>query len=288
MNPTLRTKGALGHPAGCRLYLDDECTIACVVPENSEPIGPVEPIEPTALDGVAPPEPLTRGRALAEVVLCSGYPTQLAIALVLFGMFQVGPGPDGNPSPLYIIALLTTDTALLLGLMFAFMRRSNDRPAQLFLGWRPVASEMRVGLLTVPPILVLIVVVQLGLRAVAPSLHNVPISPFAGLMDSPWALAGFVVVLIIAGGLREELQRAFLLRRFEQQLGGARVGLVVTSLAFGLGHTLQGWDAAVGTAVLGAVWGAMYLARRSVVGTVTSHAVFNTLQAVMGFLVTTN
>ena len=137
-------------------------------------------------------------------------------------MFQVGPGPDGNPSPLYIIALLTTDTALLLGLMFAFMRRSNDRPAQLFLGWRPVASEVRVGPLTVPPILGLIVVVQLGLRAVAPSLHNVPISPFAGLMDSPWALAGFVVVLIIAGGLREELQRAFLLRRFEQQLGGAQ------------------------------------------------------------------
>ena len=114
--------------------------------------------------------------------------------------------------------------------------------------------------------------VQLLLRLVAPSLHNVPTSPFAGLLESPWAIAGFIVLVVIAGGVREELQRAFLLRRFEQQLGGAKVGLVVTSLAFGLGHTLQGWDAAVGTAVLGAVWGAVYLARRSAIGTVASHA----------------
>ena len=105
--------------------------------------------------------------------------------------------------------------------MFAFMRRSYDRPSELFLGWRPAAAEVRLGLLSVPPILTLVMATQLVLRVVAPSLHNVSTSPFAGLMDSPWTLAGFVVVLIIAGGLREELQRAFLLRRFEQHLGGA-------------------------------------------------------------------
>ena len=248
-----------------------------MVPESTQPLDAVVS---------APPEPLTRARAVMEVLLCSGYPTQIVIAAVLYGFFHLGPGPDGNPSPQYIVALLTLDTALLLGLMFAFMRRSYDRPSELFLGWRPAAAEIRLGLLSVPPILALIIASQLILRLVAPSLHNVPTSPFAGLMDSPWTLAGFVVVLIIAGGLREELQRAFLLRRFEQHLGGARVGLVVTSLAFGLGHTLQGWDAAVGTALLGAVWGALYLARRSVVSTVTSHALFNTLQAVMGYLVT--
>lgn len=248
-----------------------------MVPERSEPLD--------AIIG-APPEPLTRARAITEVIVCSGYPTQLVIAAVLFGVFHVGPGPDGNPTPRYIVALLVADTTLLLGLMFSFLRRSYDRPSELFLGWRPPLAEVRLGLLSVPPIVALIMATQLLLRVIAPSLHNVPTSPFAGLMDSPWALAGFVVVLIVAGGLREELQRAFLLRRFEQQLGGARVGLVVSSLAFGLGHTLQGWDAALGTALLGAVWGTIYLARRSVVSTVTSHAVFNTLQAVMGYLMT--
>ena len=105
-------------------------------------------------------------------------------------------------------------------------------------------------------------------------------------MDSPWTLAGFVVLLMMAGGLREELQRAFLLRRFEQHLGGARVGLVVTSLAFGLGHTLQGWDAAVGTALLGAVWGALYLAPAERRFHGDQPRGLQTLQAVMGYLVT--
>ena len=66
-------------------------------------------------------------------------------------------------------------------------------------------------------------------------------------------------MVIVAGGVREELQRAFLLHRFRTDLGQPWMGLLITSLAFGLGHTLQGWDAAVVTGVLGAIWGAMYL-----------------------------
>ena len=88
----------------------------------------------------------------------------------------------------------------------------------------------------------------------------------------------FALVLIVAGGIREEVQRAFLLRRFERWLGGPRVGLVVTSAAFGAGHFVQGADAAVATAALGAFWGAVYLRRRSVAAPVVSHAGFNVLQ----------
>ena len=66
-------------------------------------------------------------------------------------------------------------------------------------------------------------------------------------MGSPLQVAAFVALVLIAGGVREELQRAFLLHRFEQSLGGPVIGVVVTSVAFGLGHTLQGWDAAVVT-----------------------------------------
>ena len=83
------------------------------------------------------------------------------------------------------------------------------------------------------------------------------------------------MLVLVAGGVREELQRAFLLHRFDQHLGGARVGVVVTSLAFGLGHTLQGWDAAVVTGLLGAFWGVIYVWRRNVIPTIVSHALFN-------------
>jgi membrane protease YdiL (CAAX protease family) len=89
--------------------------------------------------------------------------------------------------------------------------------------------------------------------------------------------------VLVAGGIREEIQRAFLLHRFEQHLGGPAVGLIVTSAAFGLGHTLQGLDAAIVTGMLGAFWGTVYLVRRSVVSTVTNHALFNVAQIALGY-----
>ena len=82
------------------------------------------------------------------------------------------------------------------------------------------------------------------------------------------------------GGFREEMQRAFVLHRFEQYLGGAAVGLIVFSIGFGLGHALQGWDATVMTGILGAFWGIVYLRRRSFVAPLVCHAVFNLVEVV--------
>jgi membrane protease YdiL (CAAX protease family) len=85
---------------------------------------------------------------------------------------------------------------------------------------------------------------------------------------------------MIAGGVREEIQRGFVLRRFEQYLGGGTVGLILFSLAFGLGHVEQGRDVALATAVLGAFWGAIYLRRRTVAPAMIGHAGFNLAQVV--------
>ena len=56
------------------------------------------------------------------------------------------------------------------------------------------------------------------------------------------------------------------------------MGVVVSSLAFGIGHVVQGADAAIATGILGAFWGIAYLRRRSVVAPVVSHAAFDLLQ----------
>ena len=102
-----------------------------------------------------------------------------------------------------------------------------------------------------------------------------PDNPLEALLGTEAGLPAFLFLVIVAGGLREELQRAFLLHRFDRDLGGARLGLALTSMAFGLGHTIQGLDAAVITAMLGAVWGAVYLTRRSAVAGIVSHSLFN-------------
>jgi membrane protease YdiL (CAAX protease family) len=94
-----------------------------------------------------------------------------------------------------------------------------------------------------------------------------------------------VLVVVVAGGVREEAQRAFVLHRFEVWLGGRWVGLVVGSAAFGAGHLLQGADAAIATGLLGVFWGIVYLRRRSVVAPIVSHSGFNLLQIAQYLLV---
>ena len=78
-----------------------------------------------------------------------------------------------------------------------------------------------------------------AIRLAVPSLHNVETNPLEQLASTPGQAALFSLVAIIAGGLREELQRAFMLRRFEQYLGGATLGVMVLSAAFGLGHACR-------------------------------------------------
>jgi hypothetical protein len=142
-----------------------------------------------------------------------------------------------------------------------------------------VVKEALLGLALVPSIFLLVVLLLTAVRLFAPALHNVETNPLEEMASGGVAnVLAFGVVGILAGGVREELQRAFMLRRFEQHLGGARVGVLVLSVAFGLGHFVQGWDAAITTGVLGAVWSVLYLRRRSSVAPVVSHAGFNSLE----------
>jgi membrane protease YdiL (CAAX protease family) len=117
------------------------------------------------------------------------------------------------------------------------------------------------------------------LRLIAPALHSVPDNPLEALArQGPYQSVLFGFVVIVGGGLREELQRAFMLHRFEQHLGGRAIGVVVLSTAFGLGHFEQGWDAVVATGVIGAFWALLYLRRRSSVAPIVSHAGFNAFE----------
>jgi membrane protease YdiL (CAAX protease family) len=123
-----------------------------------------------------------------------------------------------------------------------------------------------------------VVVSAQAVEHLAPWMRNPAGNPLADLLETRAGIAIFGVVAMFAGGVREELQRAFVLHRFEQHLGGATLGLVAFSIVFGLGHQLQGWDVTVITALLGALWGIVYLWRRSVIAPGVSHAVFNLVE----------
>lgn len=234
----------------------------------------------------APVSPLDAGPprqrrlvAVAEVFLCSSLPTQLLLQVILV---QAGFPPTtetGSFSLPFVVAVSLADTALLVVLMVILTRAHGQTVAGLWLGPRPVLREVLLGVTLIPSVFLLVVVLLTGLRLLAPTLHNVPTNPLeemarGGAMNA----AAFGLVAIVAGGVREELQRAFLLRRFELHLGGPMVGVVVLSTAFGLGHAVQGWDAAITTGALGAFWAVLYLRRRSSIAPLVSHAGFNSIE----------
>ena len=247
---------------------------------DAEPIHPAPPPQPVVIPALAPgARGQARIRAVAEVLLCSSVPTQILLQAVLAAFGWAYTTDDGGLSLSFVVTVSLADTALLIALMVILTRAHGDSVSELWLGRRPLLREVLAGAALIVPVFIMVVVLLSAIRLLAPDLRNVPTNPLEELARGGIGNAvAFGLVAILAGGVREELQRAFLLRRFEQHLGGARVGVLVLSVAFGLGHWLQGWDAAVVTGTLGAFWAILYLRRRSSVAPLVSHAGFNSIE----------
>jgi len=227
-----------------------------------------------------PPALAARIVALIEVILCSDYPTQLALGATLNAAGFSPILANGQLSLGYVVTLSLVDSALLIGLIVFFLRAHGERLRDVFLGSRAVAGEVRLGVPLTFAAFAIAAAVLVAVQTFAPSLHNVPHNPLQNLIRGPRTAWLFALVVIVAGGVREEIQRAFLLHRFDVWLGGGTVGIVVGSIAFGVGHLVQGTDAAIATGLLGVLWGIVYLRRRSVVASMVSHSGFNLLELV--------
>lgn len=267
-------------------------TLAPDMSLESDPELPGQTVEPSSPDR-APALASDRGRpstaqrivALLEVLLCSDYPTQAALGATFIALGYRPAAANGQLRVGFVVTLSLIDTALLLGLIAFFLRAHGERLRDVFVGPRRAASEAALGVPLTLVALAIGIAVLVTIQRFLPSLHTVERNPLQDLIRTPGNIWLFAVVVVVAGGLREELQRAFLLHRFEQSLGGPIVGLVATSLAFGAGHFLQGADAAVATGTLGAFWALVYLRRRSALAPIVSHSGFNLLQ-ILQFVVT--
>jgi membrane protease YdiL (CAAX protease family) len=228
--------------------------------------------------------PLDRVAAAFEVILCSGFPTQLVVIALLAAAGMRPRTAGGELSAPFIFALTLLDTVFVIALVALFFRAHRESFVDALFGRRPQGRDVLLGFALVPASFFLVVFVLVVLQLVAPTLRNVPHNPLADLVKSRTDAAIFAFVVMVAGGVREEVQRGFVLRRFEQYLGGGVVGLVIFSALFGLGHVEQGHDVSIATATLGAFWGAIFLARRSILGPMIGHAGFN-LSQVAKFLI---
>jgi membrane protease YdiL (CAAX protease family) len=240
---------------------------------------PLEPL-PTPPDGATTPAQ-RRAIAVMEIVLCSSIPTQLTLGFLLSLSGWSARTADGALSLPFVLTLSLADTLLLIVLMVVLMHVHGEDATSLWIGRRRIRREVLIGIAFIPGVFLFVVILLNAMRLFFPGLHNVPTNPLEALAgDTAEQAALFGLLAIVAGGVREELQRAFILHRFEQHLGGAMVGVVVWNIAFGLAHYEQGWDAAITIGMLGVFWSLVYLDRRSSVAPVVSHAGFNSLEII--------
>jgi membrane protease YdiL (CAAX protease family) len=260
-----------------------------------EPAGGALGVPPlTALEGPADPGPrISRWFAALQVFLVCGIPTQLLVfgGLILARAPMATDGSlltlDASKISLQFFAMSALlDTALVAILIRIFLMASGESSHGVFLGVRSIGGELRRGLLLLPLLWMLVVGLVFLLSVMFPGLHNVPKNPYGVYMDTPLKAGIFIVVVVLAGGVREELQRAFILHRFER-LGGPYMGLALFSVAFGLLHLPQGFDVSIAVGVLGVIWGTIYIRRRSVVAPMVSHAGFDVVQVLQQLLLHT-
>ena len=233
---------------------------------------------PASMALPVPVLPLTRWFAMFQAFLVCGIPTQLMVAVVLVLFVGMRPFDSDGISLEFFATLSLLDTALVTLMIRMFLYLSGEETRDVFIGTRPVKGEILRGLLLLPVVFVAVTAIVLGLRALFPGLHTVQENPYMSFMRSPLESTIFIVVVVLAGGIREEVQRAFILHRFEQRLGGIYVGLVLFSLAFGAFHINEGLDASIAVGLLGLLWGLIYIKRRSAVMGMVNHASFDVAQ----------
>jgi membrane protease YdiL (CAAX protease family) len=222
--------------------------------------------------------PLERLAAILEVVICSGFPSQILLILVMRGFGMRMLTAEGHLSPPFVFTLSLVDAVVVVGLVALFLRGHDESVRRVLFGERSMLREALVGVAVLPAVLMLVLLVLVLILRFAPQLHNVARNPLEDMLTNRSDALIFAAVVMIAGGIREEVQRGFIVHRFDRYLGGAGWGVAIYSVFFGLGHAEQGIDAMIATALLGIFWGLLYLARRSIVAPMVSHAGFNLAQ----------
>ena len=225
----------------------------------------------------SPRKPLIeRFLALLEVLLVSGLISGFFTALLLSPFFGKDIGLiTGSIETLSVFLLL--ESAITFFFLFILLRNHGETIGNLGLRTDRWKYHLLTGLAVVPLLFSIHFAVEFVFRTYLPEYY-LEQNPLTEIIKTPQQLAFFTFLALFAGGLKEELQRAFILNRFRRYLGGAGVGLLVWSLAFGAGHYLQGMQGIVVATLFGLIFGAIYLLSRSMIAPIFAHCVFNLLE----------
>jgi membrane protease YdiL (CAAX protease family) len=220
---------------------------------------------------ITPPE---RIRAFLEVLLLTGVVSSYLASVP----FWLGAGRDTAwlQDATLVAGFVLLEAAITLCLLALLIRAHGGTIEDLGVRWKEWKTNALIGLSLLPLLFLLNLLVSEAFHTFLPKYFTER-NPLTEIIRTPEELGLFIISVILAGGIKEELQRVFILTRFEHYLGGARLGLVLWSLAFGAAHYMQGVQATVIAALFGFIFGAVYLARENVIAPIVAHSLYDVL-----------
>jgi membrane protease YdiL (CAAX protease family) len=203
----------------------------------------------------------------------------LAIATLWAYRIVSQGGSHALPAEFPLFALkISIGKCLMLAAIYVLLRLGGERFAQLGLSREAWPRHLAIGIGIGVAMFCLF---NVGLASILGGLF-----PRAGtgpsVMDyfrNPSHLWLWLPIGIFGGGVVEELERIFVLTRFEQWKGraGLVVGVILSSAMFGFGHLYQGLGGAIATGLSGALLAMVYLRRRSALEAIAAHALSDVL-----------
>ncbi|MEJ2076973.1 MAG: type II CAAX endopeptidase family protein [Acidobacteriota bacterium] len=180
----------------------------------------------------------------------------------------------------FVVSLMLTEASITLPIIYILVRLRGQKLRSI--GWwrGSFGREAAIGLAFLPILFASTILISQFFQHVFPQYATLK-NPLLDLVQSPGQLLLMILSSLYVGGLKEETQRAFVLTRFDENLGGAVAGLVLWSLFFGYGHLIQGFDNAIAAGALGLIFGLLFIWRRSITGPMIAHAAYDVVTLIV-------
>jgi membrane protease YdiL (CAAX protease family) len=218
---------------------------------------------------------IDRLQAACEILLLSGLVSGFLAALIL-PLFRIR-NTDLLLKDVRILSLyLLVESGIALLILATVLRLHGEALQSLGFRWTHWKRNFATGIALVPFLFLINGLVAILFRVYLPQYY-MERNPLVENLHTPQQLALFIFSALIAGGIKEEIQRAFIINRFRSYLGGAGAGLLIWSLAFGAGHYVQGAQGIVIASLYGFLFGGMYLLSGSLIAPIAAHGAYDAL-----------
>jgi membrane protease YdiL (CAAX protease family) len=196
---------------------------------------------------------------------------------------RVGPAQSARPfkpGSMLWLCIRALGVCLLVALL---LWRDGQGPAQLGLGRAGLGRELLIGIPVLFGAYAVHLAASLPLAALAALLNLAGKEALArkevatGLVEMGLGVPAFAAAMVLVAGFEELTFRGFLVPRLRVVLGHWYAAVLVSAVLFGLGHFYEGTLAVIQTAVLGAYFGFVFIARFRLPSVMLAHAVFNTI-----------